>query len=124
MGTCQTAVNMAGASCDSKAATMPDCDRRLGLFCSRTTNTCVAYTYADDGQPCGVVAGGFAACNAGGLCVLAAGATMGTCKAAVADGQACDDTNGPPCVVPAKCVAGVCTLGNAAACPGSTAATR
>jgi hypothetical protein len=101
------------------------------------------------GDTCGVVSAGVARCGSEGTCVLAdagapgdvedagdgggsdagngdAGAsvsTTGTCLAAAPAGSACDPTNGPTCVLPAKCViateggtTGVCTQVVPSAC--------
>jgi hypothetical protein len=124
MGTCQPAVAMSGASCDPRDATGPACDGTIGLHCNGKTKLCDAIQFVGDGMPCGTLTDGtFAACAGGGLCALAAGATLGTCKAPAADGAACDTDVGPPCLAPAKCVtggasttAGTCQLPGATAC--------
>jgi hypothetical protein len=50
---------------------------------------------------------------ASGRCALATGSNSGTCEATAADGQACDSSRGPPCLPPAYCAAGTCTLPSA-----------
>jgi hypothetical protein len=124
MGSCQPAGTMVGTACDPKHKTAPGCESQQGFYCDATTLTCAVVAYAAADQPCGIVNGAVVTCKAGGLCVYPAPmATAGTCEAAAADGAACDDTLGPPCLGPARCVrtsdggtAGVCTLLSADAC--------
>ena len=102
-----------GATCD---AAQQNCDLTQGFFCNPTTKVCEAVTVASAGQPCGLTGNGYAVCGAGGFCKGAAGAKPGTCLAAAADGQPCDDTNGPQCTSPARCDNGVCKLTDPASC--------
>ena len=56
-------------------------------------------------------------CANGGNCYT----VSGTCKAAAADGAACDTAAGPPCMTPARCVtsgstAGTCTVPSGSMC--------
>ena len=110
MGTCQTASSTAGTAC---GGTMPPCDGTRGFFCGGMTGskTCMVITYVGDGMPCGTVtAGTFVGCSSGGNCynaagMIAAAGEMGTCKAAAGDGAPCDNASGPPCMLPARCVA-------------------
>ncbi len=123
MGTCAASVTTEGAPCALLPKDGPDCDRALGLYCGPTSKTCTAIRLAGPGKPCGVMGDTFTDCSAGGLCVLGSGMTTGVCKAAVADGQACDDTAGPPCLSPARCIvsgggtAGVCRFDGSSTCP-------
>jgi hypothetical protein len=111
-GTC-TATLGAGAPC----STTQPCDFLHGLYCNRT-NVCAQIQTPAAGAPCGLFANGtFAVCVASGKCKMADGAATGTCEAPAADGVArCDAINGPPCLAPAACVNGACTLPDPAAC--------
>ena len=115
MGTCQTAVAVAGMPCDPLSQTSPACARGRGLTCDPTSKTCVAINYAAAGAACGVVNGLFIGCGAGGGCYPIGGMSQ-TCAASAADGAACDTVAGPGCLAPAKCVttgsatAGTCQL--------------
>ena len=126
MGTCVTPVAAAGAAC---GGAMPGCDGTMGLSCSGAagSKTCALTSLVADGMPCGALAdGSFAGCAAGGSCYtrtgIAEAGQMGTCKAAAADGAACDMTLGPPCLTPARCIvtgtstSGTCTVPTDATC--------
>jgi hypothetical protein len=120
------AASAVGATCDPTARTAPGCDRSRGLFCNATSKTCTAVTFAANGAACGVGADGNLIDCTGGVCygstIGGANPTMGTCKSDATDGAACDTTNGPGCVAPARCVtgagstAGTCTLPDATKC--------
>lgn len=118
-GTCQAQGTMVGAACDAKRTTLADCDKHLGLYCS-PAGMCEDISFVDAGMPCGIVGAGMSAtevgCTGGALCVIPNGTTQGTCVAPAADGAACDDTKGPPCMDPSKCVAGKCTEPDATTC--------
>lgn len=103
----------AGATCDPQDSA---CDLIAGLFCNARTKVCATFTLAAAGAPCGLIDGAFVGCTAGGECTGATLDKPGTCRAAAADGQACDDENGPRCIEPARCVSGVCTLPDPNAC--------
>jgi hypothetical protein len=106
-GVC-AAPDEAGAAC-----TTGTCDNLAGLYCGVQAHpVCTMIALATAGQPCGVVNGGLTACSVGGAC------NGGTCQAYAADGTACDDTTGPPCLAPAVCVATskLCTLPAPANC--------
>jgi hypothetical protein len=95
------------------ACTTGTCDKVAGLYCTVTGSpVCSQIALASAGQPCGVTTNGITACSAGGMC------TSGTCQAPAADGAACDDTKGPPCLAPAVCGATskVCTIPNPTSC--------
>jgi hypothetical protein len=115
-GACKREGITVGTACDPKSITVPGCDKDAGLFCDPVGLQCKAIATAMDGQPCGTVNGGQVLCKAGGLCVGATALQPGTCKAPVADGAACNDVSGPPCLSPAKCVQGTCRMPDAAAC--------
>jgi hypothetical protein len=103
----------AGAACDGTKG--DPCDRLKGEYCS-ANKVCTAFTIADAGQPCGVGNGGLTICASNGMCKTSGASQSGTCLAAAADGAKCDDTNGPTCQIPARCVGGVCTLSDPASC--------
>jgi hypothetical protein len=110
-GACQMAKG-AGQMCTPSLAGPGNCDQSQGLFCnpsSLTAGVCQLVSYANAGQPCGVVSGGYALCTAASHCTASALMT-GTCLAPAADGAACDATNGPLCTSPAMCVSNVCTI--------------
>jgi hypothetical protein len=120
MGQCLADATAMNAPCDAKVG--PDCEKNLGLYCSPLTKTCAAVTFADATQPCGVLAGGVAACKAGAQCLIPAGQKSGTCIAPAADGAKCDTVAGPPCLRLAECVvtvgstSGVCTQPDPTSC--------
>jgi hypothetical protein len=41
---------------------------------------------------------------------------MGTCEAPAGDGMSCDAVSGPPCLSPATCLNGSCTLPTPSSC--------
>jgi hypothetical protein len=136
MGTCQTQGTTVGAACDGSRNTAPNCDSSVGMACvpaakGSAIGTCQAIKLVGAGQACGDIGAmpitGRADCQDGGLCKKAAPTdNTGTCVAAAADDQPCDNdpANGPPCLAPAKCVvpsgspgtAGTCTMPNASTC--------
>jgi hypothetical protein len=103
-GTCAAPGN-AGDSCSGN-----DCDENKALFCNPQSKTCQTVSFAAPGAACGVIGGGYTACQgSGSVCKVGDGTTSGTCKAGPKDGEACGtDTGG--CQSPARCVNGVCTL--------------
>jgi hypothetical protein len=111
-GTC-SAVLAAGATCD---ATAQNCDPLAGLICLPSTKVCATITFAAAGGACGLTSSGYVACSGKGFCKRAATSQTGTCVAAAADGQPCDDNNGPNCVSPAVCTNGACKLPDSSAC--------
>lgn len=111
MGTCQPQVTTMGTACDPTRKTGPDCERDIGLYCDPTSLTCKPLTFDTGGQPCGVGE----ACSGSSLCVMQT-PPNGTCSSVAADGAACDDTNGPSCLNPARCVSGTCKLPDGASC--------
>jgi hypothetical protein len=125
-GMCMPAGTAVGTACDPTSRTAPGCDRSVGLFCNATSKTCTAVTFAANGAACGVGSdGNLIDCTAGvcyGSVIGGAMPMMGTCKADAADGAACDTTNGPGCISPARCVtasgstAGTCQLSDATKC--------
>jgi hypothetical protein len=125
MGTCMAAGATASAACDPTTRTAPGCDRSLGLYCNATSKTCTAIMFAAAGAACGVGSdGNLIDCAAGACYGSTTGGTpmMGTCKADAPDGTACDTTNGPGCLAPARCAvtagstAGTCTVSDASKC--------
>ena len=92
-GTCAAPVASGGAC----SATQP-CAPALG--CSKGTCQSLAST-AVSGAACGTVGGQLVGCTEG-TCGKA------VCVARAADGQACDETNGPFCVPGAYCISGTC----------------
>src|SRR5262249_38980130 len=93
--------------------TMPGCNTQFGLSC--INNACQPSVLALPGEPCGVlfVPTRTAVCVLGGACIkVNADDRSGTCVAPAPDGAACndDETIGPPCLLPAKCVTGICTV--------------
>jgi hypothetical protein len=111
-GTCGPALG-AGAPC-----TVQNCDELHGLYCNPLRQVCARLQTATPGGPCGLsfVDGSFTVCTASAMCKTAAGSMSGTCEATAPEGAACDATGGPPCLAPAVCANGVCTLPNASSC--------
>jgi hypothetical protein len=125
MGTCMASVTTAGATCDPTQVMGPGCERTNGLFCNTMTKLCTAVAYAADGAACGIgTDGNFTDCAAGECFGYTTGRTPmpGVCKADAKEGAACDTTNGPNCLPPARCVtaagstAGTCTVPDATKC--------
>jgi len=118
----------AGATCDDALVKGPACDGFQGLAC--LGNKCQKITLVAAGQPCGLEFDGtavksFTLCEKNGWCkgldtAAKPPVLKGTCEAAAKDGDPCvaDATflKGPGCLEPAECVAGKCTLPDAAAC--------
>jgi hypothetical protein len=117
-GSCQAAPTTLGASCDVRQRNAPECDYTSALTCGVLSNTCEAATYTGAGGACGLVGIKIVFCNAASICFGAMGATPGVCKALALEGQACDDTNGPACMAPARCVGGSCALPDPGRCGG------
>src|SRR5205823_1051003 len=91
------------------------CDPRRSLYCDTNNSTCAPLTYSAPGGPCGIVAGGVAAC-AGGICFAASG--IQSCIAFKKLGESCNN-GGPtpqPCMVPGRCIAGQCALASDSLC--------
>jgi hypothetical protein len=116
MGTCMAQVTTAGATCDARTMTGPNCDPAAGLVCNTMTNMCVMQPLVAAGQTCGVINNVNTGCLAGATCQRATGSMTGTCVGPAADGATCDATNGPDCTTPAKCVAGTCQLPGSMSC--------
>jgi hypothetical protein len=133
-GTCDSAVEDAGAPCDPAAKNGPGCDRQQGLTCSSVTRSCAPLPpYAVAGQPCGTIDGVLVVCGGAGVC-NATGADAGpdaapdasppfTCVVPAADSAECNLAVGPGCLSPARCIAadggvsGTCQFPNADLCP-------
>jgi hypothetical protein len=113
MGNC-TPAGGAGAACDPQEKDKPGCDLAHGYFCHPITKVCQDMELVQAGDPCGVVLSGYALCTQSSFCKLIA--TTGTCLAPAQEGKACNNTDGPLCVPPAKCENGVCTTPQLAAC--------
>jgi len=116
MGACQAAVATAGAACDPKRVTGPDCDAGAGLVCDTQSLTCVAQPVAAANQPCGVIGTTRTACGGGATCSIPQGETMGVCVAPAPDGGACNVDSAPDCQTPARCVNGTCQLPGTMTC--------
>ena len=104
----------AGEACDPNSITAPKCSPYLGLICS-SSGVCAKFGFADVGQPCGSVNGGYVLCS-GGDCVVPSGKTQGTCAAKIADGASCGGDIPGECETPADCVNGKCTIFNPSTC--------
>ena len=123
--TCQIAGTRVGASC---GGARPGCDETRALFCAGTGDDASCAQASAGGTACGQLPDGTRAGCVAGACDTdtgpATGADIGTCKPFAPDGYACDTALGPGCVAPARCVtypgstAGICTLPDAASCPG------
>ena len=111
-GTCATRLS-GGATCSPQEQPCDLYDEALA--CSTTTNRCTAVTQATAGAMCGFAANGtFAICTEGAACRPSA--SNGTCIAPAADGDTCNATTGAPCLYPASCDQGACTLPSAQNC--------
>ncbi len=101
----------AGQACGSTA---PACDVLQGLMCQ--SGACAPIQIASAGQPCGLTGSSYVLCFGGATCKTPTGSTSGTCDTVAADGQACDATNGPRCMIGAACVNGTCMTSQASLC--------
>jgi hypothetical protein len=101
---CEESAN-AGESC----ATKP-CNDRNGLFCD--SGVCREWQLAGTGEVCNYF--DFRFCSRGGACSNTGG--DGTCVAAAAVGEPCNNSNGPFCLAWTQCVGGVCKIPNPAMC--------
>lgn len=126
-GTCQVARVNEGDPC--LGATQPGCHGNFGISCRGPAagRVCTRIALVDDGQACGTLADGSRADCRRGECFTATGlattAELGTCKANVDTGGACDTNLGPSCFVPDRCVpngasttAGTCQTPTAGSC--------
>lgn len=97
--------------------TQSQCDVAHAVGCNTNDDKCIALAVASSSTgTCGadsITPTKFTLCLANGNCdsVL-----NGNCHVTAADGAACNTSNGPNCLSPAKCVSGVCTLPDATAC--------
>lgn len=115
-GTCIAAAK-AGEACDEGEVAAPKCDGAKGLFCNGLTKVCQKLGEAKAGEACGLVGSDVKVCVGGAFCRRATGTTFtGTCVAVAADGAACNETDGPHCLAPAKCVGGTCKLPDPTSC--------
>ena len=120
-GKCGAAATKEGDACSFTGKGAPQCDLTAGLICNPATSKCLLVKLAGPGSACGydATAGTFTACSNEGVCKKAKPADpTGTCVAAVAIGQACndDETVGPKCLAPGKCVAGTCVTPDPSTC--------
>lgn len=115
-GTCAQPL-AAGAACDGPAdQSQNPCDGAKGFYCHPQTKVCTAVGTAAPGAACGFIANGIVICTGGGHCKTQPPALEGTCLAPAADGATCDETSGPKCVAPARCVGGVCKISDPSTC--------
>jgi hypothetical protein len=100
-----------GGACDATRK----CDTN---FDDCVDGVCTPQQFAKVGEVCGRIAGGVRIhCPATSTCSDRNGFNeMGRCIPDAADGQACNVDIGPGCITPARCVLGVCTLPDVAAC--------
>lgn len=93
-----------GAPC----ARLADCDLAHGSGCNTMSHQCITVTLAVGGA-CGadsVLGTSYATCPGGAAC---APQINGHCAPIARDGEPCG-ADGPSCLLPARCVAGTCTL--------------
>jgi len=100
-----------GAACTASE----QCDVGNGVGCNPLTGRCIRLALAASGT-CGLdlATSTYSACGASGNCspLLA-----GKCVAAAPDGAACSAAEaGPPCLPPARCVSGRCSLPDPSVC--------
>lgn len=115
-GTCAVPL-AAGATCEGPAdQSQNPCEGTKGFYCHPQTKVCTSIVTAAAGAPCGFIDNGVVICTGGAFCKTTPPAVQGTCLAAAADGASCDDTKGPKCVGPARCVGGVCQISDPSTC--------
>ncbi len=120
MGTCMIDGQTVGAPCDNAHQVAPMCNGNAGFYCQSSSKSCQLYELAGFNEACGTVGSAQAQCVGAGLCVKSSGS--GFCVPPALDGQMCNATTGPPCLLPAKCVNtdgsgnGVCIVPNPADC--------
>jgi hypothetical protein len=127
-GTCQPAVETAGATCDPQTKTGAGCDRNQLLTCNSVSKQCESVQLVGAGQSCGTVNDQAVICSGAGTCVAVDagapdGGTSEICVAAASDGGPCDLVQGPFCLNPERCVlttasatAGVCQFSDPSQC--------
>ena len=115
-GTCAVALE-AGAACTPKLNENA-CDIAKGLYCHPKNKVCALVGTSAAGGQCGIFNDNLVLCTGGSSCKgdNPLTQTPGTCQAAAADGAACNDTTGPKCLTPARCVSGVCKLTDPTTC--------
>jgi hypothetical protein len=112
--TCKNAVCVKRMGKDAPCETSSDCDSTLGLSCIE--KTCQPPTHVGPGQAC---ASPSPRCSAGSDCIYSFssdGGSTSVCVTRAADNAACDESKGPRCTSPARCLNGVCTLPDYAQC--------
>lgn len=94
------------------------CDFSQLYYCHPKDGVCAKVELAPPGGACEVSLEKITGCSAGSTCRIPGDSSLGqgTCEAAAADGAPCDDEKGPRCLSPARCIAGVCTIVDAATC--------
>lgn len=110
-GSCVLTAETAGATCN--ADLLSSCNVLKGRYCNGS-GVCANIGFAENGDPCGIVAAKFVTCSKGECIYPSAIATEGVCKALAADGATCDATT--TCELPAVCISGKCKLPSSAAC--------
>lgn len=113
-GVCKVA-GVGGQQCDSKEETKPGCNVLKGFFCNPYANLCQELKLAKGGEGCGVVGTSYAVCTSSAMCKLTS-SYSGTCLASAADGESCDNVDGPYCMPLSQCIAGKCIAPAPAAC--------
>jgi hypothetical protein len=122
-GTCTAVATAVGANCDlADAGTR--CDGRLGLYCNVPLGrVCEQVGNAAATLACGTIDGGVIDCTAGAFCQRPGNSRSGVCIAPASESSACDETSGPTCSTPARCVlttaggtTGTCITTNPTAC--------
>jgi len=91
------------------------CDVGHGVACNPLTGRCIKLALASSGA-CGLdlAAATYTACGASGSC---SPTLAGKCVAAAPDGATCSTADtGPPCLPPARCVGGRCSLPDPSLC--------
>jgi hypothetical protein len=111
-GSCVLTAETAGETCN--ADLLSSCNVLKGRYCNGS-GVCANIGFAENGDPCGLVAAKFVACSKGECIYPSTVAIEGVCKALAADGATCNDTTS--CELPAVCDAGgKCKLPSSAAC--------
>jgi hypothetical protein len=112
--TCKNSVCVKRGGKDAACQSSSDCDSTLGLSC--IASTCQTPAHVGPGETCGSPS---PRCSPGASCIYSYsldGGSSSVCMTRAADNAPCNDSKGPQCTSPARCLNGVCTLPDYSQC--------